>query len=217
MTTTVHSVSPGVWTACRSLTAPAARVHPANLDTAHGMPGWRRREFLSGRALLRVLLKATAPEAHDAPVVREHRGRPSIEGRPDLGISVSHDDDTVAVAVAVGRRVGVDVQHPVASLTPRLAAWLLRPQDPATPARSVERSAIEIAWTWTVREACVKAAGLGLAGRPWRIQVPPYSTTGTWGPFRWVSLRDRSGTPLSCAFEYSSEADEQGVRNEDDL
>ena len=60
--------------------------------------------------------------------------------------------------------------------------------------------AVEFAWVWTVQEACVKAEGTGLAGRPWRIEVPPRPRTGQWGGYRWIPLRGSTDTPLSCAF-----------------
>lgn len=63
-----------------------------------------------------------------------------------------------------------------------------------------ERAAEEVAWVWTVQEACVKAGGAGLSGRPWAIDVRPGSRHGHWGVYRWISLRDRSRTPFSCAF-----------------
>jgi 4'-phosphopantetheinyl transferase len=53
---------------------------------------------------------------------------------------------------------------------------------------------------WSVQEACVKATGSGLSGRPWSIDVPPGRGRGRWRAYRWVSFRGQSAVPLSCAF-----------------
>jgi 4'-phosphopantetheinyl transferase len=58
---------------------------------------------------------------------------------------------------------------------------------------------LEFAWIWTVQEACVKAAGTGLAGRPWSIPVGLGQREGHWLGHRWLSLRDDSAVPLSVA------------------
>ncbi|MEW2376557.1 4'-phosphopantetheinyl transferase superfamily protein [Micromonospora sp. NPDC047812] len=57
----------------------------------------------------------------------------------------------------------------------------------------------EFAWIWTVQEACVKATGAGLGGRPWAIPVPSGRRTGRWADLRWVSLRGHSRVPASVA------------------
>ena len=51
---------------------------------------------------------------------------------------------------------------------------------------------------WTVQEACVKAAGSGLAGRPWRIPVEVAQLHGRWRGYRWVSLAG-FGVPVGLA------------------
>jgi 4'-phosphopantetheinyl transferase len=60
---------------------------------------------------------------------------------------------------------------------------------------------LEFAWIWTAQEACVKATGQGLAGRPWTVPVEVGQRAGTWHGVRWLSLRDRFGTPVSCAYQ----------------
>ncbi len=167
-------------------------VHPTDEQRARDMSPWRRAEFLAGRALIRRLLAAVAPQAENAEVRRDARGRPELVGWP-IGVSVSHDDGVVAAAVAPGGRVGVDVQRVPARHSAWLARRLLgRHYRPAVPVS-------ELAWVWTAQEACVKADGTGLAGRPWQIDVAPYARHGRWGAYRWVSLRDSSPVPLSCA------------------
>ncbi|MEV4443064.1 4'-phosphopantetheinyl transferase superfamily protein, partial [Streptomyces sp. NPDC049577] len=134
------------------------------------------------------------------PVRPGPHGEPRLAGHPDVGISVSHDGDTVAAAVAPGRRVGVDVQQPPSGPHERLVRRCLRERAEQLAALPPDGRAEEFAWVWTVQEACVKAAGTGLAGQPWAIDVPLGHRRGRWDDYAWVSLRDTSTTPLSCAF-----------------
>ncbi|AHH99582.1 hypothetical protein GCM10010174_18420 [Kutzneria viridogrisea] len=165
---------------------------------------WRQREYLAARALLRGLLTELADlAAARASLSADEAGRPFLLGRPDLAVSLSHEDGWVAAAVAVGQgaRVGVDVQVPVQgtdlSLINRCCGPRARAELAAMPG---ERRDHEFAWIWSVQEACVKAEGTGLAGRPWTVPVEVGGTAGRWGDYHWRSLRDRAPIPLSCAY-----------------
>ncbi|MCK7622620.1 4'-phosphopantetheinyl transferase superfamily protein [Streptomyces sp. RS10V-4] len=179
--------------------APASR-HRDDLRRAAALPEWRAREFLAGRGLLRELLAAVRPDLADAEIAPGPRGRPGLRGHPGVGVSVSHTEGGVAAGVAVGRAVGVDLQHPADRVGPALARRLLPGHVEQLAALPPERAAAEVAWVWTAQEACVKASGAGLAGRPWTIDVAPGARTGHWAGYRWTALRDHSTTPLSCAY-----------------
>ncbi|MFE7131721.1 4'-phosphopantetheinyl transferase family protein [Streptomyces sp. NPDC057638] len=204
-------IAPGVWALTRPAT-PHADPHPADRAAADGMADWRAREFLAGRAALRHLLAEVAPDAAELPVVRGHHGRPLLAGRPDLGISVSHDAGQTAAAVAFGRAVGVDVQRPPERLDPRMVRRCVRAGHATLAALPPAEQGVEFAWIWTAQEACVKAEGTGLSGAPWRVDVRPRQTRGTWKGFTWRALRDHgdhgdhtalSAIPVSCAWEVS--------------
>lgn len=188
----VTAVAPGVWVAARD-DAPRSG-HPGDLAAARAMAPWRAEEFLAGRGLLRELLTRVAPDAANAGVPAGTR--PAVTGWPRLGVSVSHDEGTVAAAVAVGHRVGVDVQHAGGTLAPGLVRRILHNHPVTDPAE-------ELAWVWTVQEACVKADGTGIAGQPWAIDVPPYQERGRWRDLAWRSLRGMSAIPLSVAWGQS--------------
>ncbi|MGK5543256.1 4'-phosphopantetheinyl transferase family protein [Streptomyces sp. URMC 127] len=201
MTTLTAQVTPGVWVAHGTRDEwIQAGPHPHDRAAAATLPAWRATEFLASRALLRHLLRATLPAQADAPVHADDHGRPALTGHPDTGISISHDGDAIAVAVAPHRRVGVDVQQPADSVPDTLLRRCLGEHTPAVSALPERQRAAELAWVWTVQEACVKAAGTGLSGRPWEIDVPPGRPRGQWESYEWISLRERSRTPLSCAF-----------------
>ncbi|WP_220377835.1 4'-phosphopantetheinyl transferase family protein [Streptomyces inhibens] len=185
-------------------TATADRITPSthrdDLRRAAAMPAWRAQEFLTGRALLRELIAAVRPALAQADIVPDRRGKPWLRGRPGLGISVSHSQGALAAGVAAGRALGVDLQRPAPSVTASFTRRLLHEHAQQLAALPPARAAEEVAWVWTAQEACVKADGTGFAGRPWTIDVPPGARTGRWGGYRWISLRDHSPTPLSCAF-----------------
>ncbi|WP_051716386.1 4'-phosphopantetheinyl transferase family protein [Streptomyces bikiniensis] len=77
----------------------------------------RRDDVLAARLLVRLCaarstglsLGESGPEQYCAECGRTGHGRPRLDGRPDLGVSLSHADGLVAAAVGPGP-VGVDVE-----------------------------------------------------------------------------------------------------------
>ncbi|MFF4948451.1 4'-phosphopantetheinyl transferase family protein [Streptomyces chattanoogensis] len=196
----VIEVASGVWLAAGGVGEVPVSAHPGDRARAAGLPAWRAREFLAGRGLLRALLGRVRASAAGACVGAAPRGAPRLVGHDGLGVSVAHDGGTVAAAVAAGRAVGVDVQHPDDRPSRALARRLLGGRLAEFDALDPADAARELAWVWTAQESCVKATGEGLAGRPWTVEVPLGARSGLWRGHRWLSLRDRFTTPLSCAF-----------------
>ncbi|MER6528164.1 4'-phosphopantetheinyl transferase superfamily protein [Streptomyces sp. NPDC001508] len=173
---------------------------PRDVAAAAGLPSWRAAERLAGLAALRELLARVRPPLAGAGIVAAPGRPPRLAGAPGVAVSVSHDKDAVAAAVALDGPVGVDVQQVPDRDHDRLLRRCLGPwADEAARWPRAERRR-ELAWVWTAQEACVKAAGTGLRGRPWTIEIPPHATGGRWRTMRWLSLRDWSAVPLSCAF-----------------
>ncbi len=193
-------VADRLWVATATEEGTAPSTHRDDLRRAQRMPGWRAREFLTGRALLRELLATVRPALAGADVVADRRGKPWLRGHPGIGISVSHSDGALAAGVAVGGALGVDLQRPGARVGASFARRLLGEHAEWIAALPPARAAEEVTWVWTVQEACVKATGAGFADRPWTIDVPPGARSGRWRDYRWMALRDHSTTPLSCAF-----------------
>jgi 4'-phosphopantetheinyl transferase len=127
-----------------------------------------RRRFTLAHGALRILA-GRALGAGPAALA----WRPGRHGKPELvppwsGLhtSLSHSGDMVAVAVAAGRPVGVDVQHLVPGLdTVGLSARFFPPDEAeyvaAGPDARVRSD--RFAYLWARKEAVVKAAG----GRLW--------------------------------------------------
>lgn len=196
----VFEIVPQVWAVSGRVTAPPGG-HPHDLTAAAGMAAWRAEEFLAGRALLRRLLAEVTPGAESLRVVPGANGKPALPDRPDLAISIAHDEGHFAACVGVGRAVGIDVQQPTEHLAPAVVRRCVRAGHEAVNALPPAERSREFAWIWTAQEACVKAEGSGLAGGPWTVDVSPGQTTGTWKGFKWRGLRDTFETPLSCAWE----------------
>lgn len=196
----VREVADRVWVTDAAAGSTPPSTHRDDLRGAALLPEWRAREFLAGRGLLRRLIAAVHPAADGAAITADGRGKPRVAGLPGVGVSVSHSGGAVAAGIAVGRAIGVDLQEPADSVTAPFARRVLHAHADRVAALPPRRAAEEVAWVWTVQEACVKAGGAGLAGRPWTIDVRPGARSGHWGAYRWISLRDRSPTPFSCAF-----------------
>lgn len=193
-----YEITDGVWVLCRSdrTATDTAKPHRDDLAQAEGLPAWRAKEFLAGRATLRRLIREVRPDLADTAVRTDAQGRPCLVGHPDVGVSISHDGGLSAAAVAPGRRVGVDVQLPPDEPSEAILRRCLKQHAAQVEELPAPERALELAWVWTVQEACVKAAGTGLAGRPWTIAVTPGHRHGRWGRYRWTSLRDSSLIPL---------------------
>ncbi len=127
-----------------------------------------RKQYAVAHGALRIL---AARELQVTPSAL--RWDPGPYGKPELAdpwsglsVSLSHSADLVAVAVAAGRAVGIDIQH----LVPRLdvvamSARFYPPAEAAYVAAGRDASARTERFTrlWSRKEAVVKAAG----GRLW--------------------------------------------------
>jgi 4'-phosphopantetheinyl transferase len=136
-----------------------------------------RRQFIVGRAILRQLLgacMAVDPSAVTFEV--QARGKMVLSqawSRRDLCFNVSHSGRLVAIALARGRDVGIDVEWMERStdwslLVDRIFSARERSELEALPA-SQQRTAFFGAWTR--KEAYLKATGQGLIDALGSIEV----------------------------------------------
>jgi 4'-phosphopantetheinyl transferase len=178
----------------------------ADMRSAARLTPWRIPEHLAVRTLLRRLLGEVADASvAGSPLAARPSGQPFLAERPEIGVSLSHTDGWVAAAVHLCGAVGVDVQAPV-SPGERLAQRCCTPSARQALSRLPKPDRdTEFAWIWSVQEACVKAAGLGVAGLPWTISVEVGQRTGRWRDVRWRALRHSWPVPVSCAHGPASE------------
>jgi 4'-phosphopantetheinyl transferase len=161
------AVCPGETT---SLAAQRALLSPGERSRCDGLRlESARAQFIASRALLRTALaldRAVSPD--ELAFAVDARGRPVVErpaGLSHLGLSLSHTDGIVACAVAWRRAIGVDVERASRPIEAEaIARRFFAPSERAAllevpPARRLERF-----WQqWTLKEAYVKALGLGLS------------------------------------------------------
>ena len=128
-----------------------------------------RRQYLLTRALVRSVLSRYAPVAPgDWQFARSAHGRPEIVGperAPRLRFNLSNTRSLIACLVAREREVGVDVEDlDRAGETVALAERFFSPAEAAAlralpPAEQRTR----FLQLWTLKEAYIKARGLGLS------------------------------------------------------
>jgi 4'-phosphopantetheinyl transferase len=148
--------------------------------------------FVASHALLHHVLDGAL--GHAAWRLRaESGGRPLLElpaGAPALQVSLTHTRGLAAMALANGRRVGVDTEalarpEAVALLADRVLAPCEREALAALPAADRPRAFTRY---WTLKEALSKALGEGLARPfetlPFRLEplslLAPHGTHGRW-------------------------------------
>jgi 4'-phosphopantetheinyl transferase len=125
-----------------------------------------RHTFLVTRGLVRTLLGEYLGIAPTACSFRtnEH-GRPILcEAPADIDFNISHTAGLVAVAIAPGPEVGLDVEHVGRrSVTPNFARRFFSPSEAdALDALPEEARRDRFFDYWTLKEAYIKARGIGL-------------------------------------------------------
>jgi 4'-phosphopantetheinyl transferase len=128
-----------------------------------------RRQFLIAHALVRTTLSRYAPLAPQAWRFRKNRyGRPEIDNEalgPPLRFNLSHTEGLIACAVVLERDVGIDVEttarnaHTLAIAERFFSADECRELRALAPPAQYDR----FFDYWTLKEAYIKARGMGLA------------------------------------------------------
>lgn len=133
--------------------------------------------FRRTRAALRLLLATytSLDPARVALQVSDH-GKPylDLDGRePDIRFNVSHSSDLALFAFAQQHEVGIDVEY-IRALDDldALIAQVCTPEEQAElDAVSADQRTHAFFRLWTYKEACMKAAGMGLLVIPNQIQA----------------------------------------------
>lgn len=113
-----------------------------------------------------VVARLLGGEPASVPLYRDAKGCPRLQGLPDIGTSLSHGRELLAIAVSSTGPVGVDIEPAArASTMPDIAAAVLHPDDGVAPTPSEGGLAAwssELLRLWVRKEAVLKAAGIGL-------------------------------------------------------
>jgi 4'-phosphopantetheinyl transferase len=159
-------VDPRVLAAYEALLAPDERARRARYHFEHS-----RREYLFTRALCRATLSRYAPVAPAAwTFAKNEYGRPEIEAAAAatygaLRFNLSNTRGLIALAVARDRDVGIDVEDPSrGGETVAIADRFFSPIEVAA-LRALPEGAQDARFFtyWTLKEAYIKARGMGLA------------------------------------------------------
>ncbi len=129
-----------------------------------------RRDYAAAHALLRTSLSRYADvAAHAWTFDLDAHGKPKLSDRCEAGLaltfSLSHARGIVACAIAPGPDIGVDVERtdPAVDWSPVIERYFTRAElvqlDRCRPSERAGRFAM----LWTLKEAHVKATGLGLS------------------------------------------------------
>ncbi len=128
-----------------------------------------RRQFLLAHVMLRKVLSRYADVPPQAWRFRKNEfGRPEIAGpvsAAGLSFNLSHTRGLVACAVTLGRPVGIDVEDlqrgsPVMDLAARYFSSFEMAELSGLPAERQSERFFEL---WTLKEAYLKARGVGLS------------------------------------------------------
>jgi 4'-phosphopantetheinyl transferase len=127
-----------------------------------------RDEFLVAHALLRLVLSTYAlTSPGEWRFAAGPHGKPAVDpsaGQPLLPFSLSHTRRLAAVAVTAGADVGADVEWLGRPVGPDLAEWALAEAEQRqlreAPPELRGRTFFSL---WTLKEAYLKACGLGLS------------------------------------------------------
>jgi 4'-phosphopantetheinyl transferase len=159
----LHPPLPPLLAAYEALLAPEERARRDRYRFEHS-----RREYLLTRALVRATLSRYAPVAPAAWTFRQNEyGRPEVDvaGHRDLCFNLSNTRGLIACVVTRGREVGVDVEDTERSgETVGIADSFFSPREVAALRALPEgRRRGRFFDYWTLKEAYIKARGMGLS------------------------------------------------------
>jgi 4'-phosphopantetheinyl transferase len=130
----------------------------------------RRSSFLAGRGALRLILSDLLDiPPYDIPISEGRSGRPELEAVPykdRISLSLSHSGAWILIALREGGRIGIDLELARESQEyVMLARRFFHPDEASALSRLTGEYQKDLFYAiWTMKEACLKAAGRGIAG-----------------------------------------------------
>jgi len=140
-------------------------------DEQHQLQQYRhlatRHTALITRAILRLVLsRYTSIPATDLAFIKQAHGKPMLADNPHrLHFNVSHNEQLIVLAVCVADEVGCDIEDPQRKVNvPAITRRYFAPQEQQLLANLKEQQQQQTFFEiWTLKEAFVKATGLGIA------------------------------------------------------
>jgi 4'-phosphopantetheinyl transferase len=166
-----------------------------------------RRRSIVARGTVRTLLgRRLGREPRDLGFVEGPQGKPALIGG-ELEFNVSHSGDRVAIAIAEGGPVGIDieVEQPRTTDLVVLARRYFSPVE-ALAVENAADGAIPLFFTiWTAKEAVIKAVGGGLS-----IQLASFSVLPVCS--EWGAVENLGGDPKLDGWHVAALPSELGYR-----
>ena len=194
-------------------------------EERHRMESFRferhRREFLASRILLRTALSFGSPQPLATWRFKHNpQGKPSVDPESNYRFNVSNCPDLVVCLTAEGIEVGIDAEPyeraaTIADLHDEVFSAVERSQ---IDALSVERGRDRALSLWTLKEAWIKAHGMGMSHPlqevsfrfdQWNgicLELDSRLVEGSRGPWRFCLL-DQAGHRIAIVAETSATPD----------
>jgi 4'-phosphopantetheinyl transferase len=135
-----------------------------------------RHRFIKTHSLLRRILGRYLDVPPDSLCfAKDDNGKPSLNkiGAQNIYFNLSHSHDAVLVGIAPDRPIGVDIEYirPLSNMKAIAARFFSEAEYQAIQAVPLDEQNAVFFKFWTMKEACLKATGKGLAGLR-EVQMP---------------------------------------------
>lgn len=133
-----------------------------------------RETWLKGRAAVLVLLKRHYLFSTDATIEYRQHGQPFVPTCHGLEISISHTGTSIALAVSWGTANGVDIEYVDQEIDILSIARNFFEADELSDMEALSQSERKVSFffSWTIKEAALKAVGMGLLYPLSYVQAP---------------------------------------------
>ena len=172
-----------VWRIDLDALAPLADIKLLSDEERHRAERLRferdRGRYLAAHFVLRVLLGRALARAPETLVFTEAEfGKPRLAVAPRCAFNLSHSEGVGLIALGGDRELGVDIEMvrelgDVRALAQRCCTDAECAQLFAQPADTLSRAFLR---SWTRKEACLKAMGVGLSAGPQSVEVDANGT-----------------------------------------
>ena len=146
--------------------AAEAWLLPEELETAARLTDPARRAgHVVGRAVMRLAAAALSGREPAALRFDPQSAKPRLLDEPQLGVSVAHTPEVVAVAACRGHQVGVDIEDGDATFErnePVAKRFFAAAEIERLASLPAAQAAHEFVRLWTAKEAVGKALGVGI-------------------------------------------------------
>lgn len=149
-------------------------------ERVHYQVKWKNRksQALAVRTraeLRRMLARETGLPPHNVPLVCDAHGKPRCPhpDASDLDFSVSHTDDCAIIALGEAAGIGVDVEQMMEEEPSDESLSIIFNEDElrAWAALPADQRRMAFTQAWTIKEAALKASGMGLDGDAHELTV----------------------------------------------